>query len=69
MVIDPAASLISVMDDIGDKVDDIRNELTMELGHTPDRPEEGMQSIAYLTKRIMSQLHIVVEDITVRSNE
>jgi hypothetical protein len=67
---DPAASVMSVIDDLGGTVDDLSDALAKgladsELELDPGAAEEGMQSIAYAAKRVMSQIHIIVQDVQV----
>lgn len=68
---DPAASVMSVFDDLSEAVDEIGEELARDMAEEQDpaggseAPEEGMQSLAYAAKRVMSQVEVKITDLQV----
>lgn len=69
---DPASSVMSVFDDMGDVVDEIGEQLAHDMAQESDAagdsstPEEGMQSLSYAAKRVMSQVKVEITDVEVR---
>ena len=70
--VDPASSVMSVFDDMGDVVDEIGEQLAHDMAQESDAagdsstPEEGMQSLTYAAKRDMSQVKVEITDVEVR---
>ena len=62
---------MSVFDDMGDVVDEIGEQLAQDIAEESDAagesaaPEEGMESLAYAAKRVMSQVRVEISDVEV----
>lgn len=68
-MVDPATSMMHVIDELRDTVEELGEELARDMA-PPElnkrATEDGVKSLAYAAKRVMSQVHVTVKNVQVR---
>lgn len=68
-MVDPATSVMHAIDELSDKMNELGEELARDMA-PPDlskrATEDGVRSLAYAAKRVLSQVHVTVQNVQVR---